>query len=63
VLNSLKRFLKDENGMGTVEMVIIVAVLVGVALIFRGQITKFVQSATDAVFDDKVIKKIKPNVK
>ena len=31
----IKQFLKEEDGLGTVEIVIIVAVLVAVALIFR----------------------------
>ena len=35
--------------MGTVEIVIIVAVLVGIALLFRSQITNFVRSATEQV--------------
>jgi Flp pilus assembly pilin Flp len=29
------RYWKDESGLGTVEMVLILAVLVGIALIFR----------------------------
>ena len=32
----------DEAGLGTVEMVLILAVLVGIALIFRGYIFEFV---------------------
>ncbi|HHZ16880.1 MAG TPA: Flp1 family type IVb pilin [Peptococcaceae bacterium] len=46
---------KKEEGMGTVEIVIIIAVLVGVALLFRGQITNFVSAATAKVFDTKII--------
>lgn len=44
-----------EKGMGTVEIVIIVAVLVGVALLFRSQITEFVRAATERVFDVNLI--------
>jgi Flp pilus assembly pilin Flp len=51
----LKRLWDEESGMGTVEIVIIVAILVGVALLFRSQITNFVQSATDKVFDTDII--------
>ena len=32
------KFLLEEDGLGTVEIVIIIAVLVGIALIFREQI-------------------------
>jgi len=53
--NLLKRFWQEESGMGTVEIVIIIAVLVGVALLFRGQITSFVESATDKIFNEDII--------
>jgi hypothetical protein len=51
----LRKLWREEKAMGTVEMVIIVAVLVGVALLFRGQITNFVREATGKVFDPKII--------
>ena len=38
----LKRFWHEEEGMGTVEIVIIIAVLMAVALIFRKAIMQFV---------------------
>ncbi len=38
----LKRFWTEEDGMTTVEIVIIIAVLVSVALIFKDTITAFV---------------------
>lgn len=47
--------IREEKGMGTVEIVIIVAVLVGIALLFRSQITNFVRSATEQVFDVEII--------
>ena len=40
---------KDE-GMGTVEIVIIIAVLVGLALIFRDAILKFATGVMEALF-------------
>ncbi len=51
----LGKLWREEDAMGTVEMVIIVAVLVGVALLFRSQITNFVKEATGKVFDPKII--------
>jgi hypothetical protein len=33
-----------EDGFGTVEVVILLAILVGIALIFKNQITLFVES-------------------
>lgn len=38
-----KKFWKDEEGLGTLEILLIVAVLVGVALLFRTQIIAWVQ--------------------
>ena len=40
----LKRFCCEESGMGTVEVIIIIAVLVAVALLFKEGITEFVQN-------------------
>lgn len=45
------KVLKEEWGMGTVELVIIVAVLVGIALIFRHYIFDFVQDIMANIFD------------
>ena len=38
----LKKLWKEEEGLGTLEILLIVAVLVGVALLFREKITSFV---------------------
>lgn len=43
MLKLLKRFWNEEEGFGTVELVIIIGVLVVVALIFRNYIIDFVQ--------------------
>jgi Flp pilus assembly pilin Flp len=48
----LKRFLTEEDGMGTVEVIIIIAVLVGVALLFRKQLITFVNGIIDNIFPD-----------
>jgi Flp pilus assembly pilin Flp len=53
--NLLINFLKDEEGLGTVEIVIIIAVLVGIALIFRDAIIKFVTQIMENVFGDESI--------
>lgn len=46
-----KRFWTEEDGMGTVEIVIIIAVLVAVALIFKDGITTFVKKLMEKFFD------------
>lgn len=48
----LTGFWKDEDGLGTVEIVIIIAVLVGLALIFRKAIFEFVNQIFDKIFKD-----------
>jgi len=49
-MNELKAFFREEDGMGTVEIVLIIAALVAVALIFRKAIIGFVGNATKSVF-------------
>lgn len=51
----LKSFLSEEDGLGTVEIVVIIAVLVGIALIFRDAIIKFVTNIMQSVFADNSI--------
>ncbi len=34
----IKRFLKEEDGINTVEIVVVIAILVGLALLLKGQI-------------------------
>lgn len=46
----LKNFYEEEEGLGTVEMVVLLAVLVSIALIFRGQVTEFVRSNLQSIF-------------
>ncbi len=43
-LKNFKDFLREEDGMGTVEVILIIVVLVGLVLIFKEQITKIVNS-------------------
>lgn len=50
----------NRFGMGTVEVVIIVAVLVGVALIFRDAIFSFVNEIIGSIFNDSdIVNKLK----
>ena len=45
----MNNFLKDERGVSTVEIVIILAVVVGIALIFRDQMLEFAGDILDDV--------------
>ena len=40
--NFLKRFINDESGMGVVEVILIIVVLIGLVIIFQTQIKKVV---------------------
>lgn len=43
-MKNWKDFLCEEDGMGTVEVIMIIVVLVGLVIIFKDQITKIVNS-------------------
>lgn len=51
MLRLMKSFLKEEDGLGTVEIVVIIAVLVGLALIFRKAIFSFLNQILKRIFD------------
>ena len=40
----MKEFMKDERGMGVVEVILIIVVLIGLFIIFQTQIKKVVQN-------------------
>lgn len=46
---------KSKKGMGTVEIVIIIAVLVALALIFRTGLMQFAKNVMDFCFDDSKV--------
>ncbi len=43
-LKGMKELLTEEDGMGTVEIILIIVVLVGLVLIFKEQLTAIVES-------------------
>lgn len=44
-----KDFLKEEDGMGTVEVILIIVVLVALVVIFKSEITNIVNSLFDKI--------------
>ncbi len=56
-MDLLKQFYEEEEGMGTVELVMIIAALMCIALLFRKQIFNFAQTIMETVFDSGSIKK------
>ena len=43
VAGSIRKFYKEEDGLGTLEMILIIAILIAVAIIFKDQIKKIVE--------------------
>ncbi|HBY19573.1 MAG TPA: hypothetical protein DEG71_00895 [Clostridiales bacterium] len=49
MMERLKKFWKDKRGINTVEIVVILAIVVGLALIFRDQMFGFVTNLIASV--------------
>lgn len=43
-MNQWKAFLKEEDGIGVVEIILILVVLIGLVLIFKNQLTTLVNN-------------------
>ncbi len=43
-LKTFRQFITEEEGMGTVEVILIIVVLVGLVIIFKEKITEIVNS-------------------
>lgn len=43
-MSGFKKFLRDEEGAGVVEMILIIVVLISLVLIFKSQLTSLVNS-------------------
>lgn len=48
-LKNFKQFLVEEDGMGTVEVILIIVVLVGLVIIFKSQITSIVNNLFEKI--------------
>ena len=48
-LKTFRQFIKEEDGMGTVEVILIIVVLVGLVVIFKEKITEIVNSIFDKI--------------
>ncbi|MCQ2491469.1 MAG: hypothetical protein MJ087_00310 [Lachnospiraceae bacterium] len=45
----MNEFLMDESGMGVVEVILIIVVLIGLVLIFQEQLTKIVKNVLSTI--------------
>lgn len=48
-MNRLKKMIYDEKGMGTVEVILIIVVLVALVVIFKKEITSIVMTLFDKI--------------
>lgn len=48
-LKGIKEFLKEEDGMGTVEIILIIVVLISLVLIFKEQLTGLVKTIFEKI--------------
>ena len=44
LINGIRNFMKEEDAIGTVEMILILVVLIGLVLIFKKQLTTLVNN-------------------
>ena len=49
VAGGVKRFWNDERGMGTVEVILIIVVLIGLVIVFKEQISGIVEDVFKTV--------------
>ncbi len=51
-LKGLSTFWKEEEGMGTVEIILIIVVLIGLVIIFKTQLRGLVESVFEKITKD-----------
>lgn len=63
--NKIKMYLTEEEGIGVVEIILILVVLVALIIVFRKQITSIVENAFSTISSDSdtINKGININVK
>lgn len=49
VREKIKEIIRDESGMGVIEIVLIILVLVGLALVFKSQISSVANGVYDSI--------------
>jgi Flp pilus assembly pilin Flp len=48
-MNTIKRFIKEEDGIGVVEVILILVVLIGLVVIFKRQLNDLVEKIFDKI--------------
>ena len=51
-LKGIREFLQEEEGMGTVEIILIIVVLIGLVIIFKAQLRSLVEEVFEKITSD-----------
>ena len=51
-LKGLREFIREEEGMGTVEIILIIVVLIGLVIIFKTQLRSLVETVFEKITAD-----------
>ncbi len=51
-MKELKAFIKEEDGVGVVEIILILVILIGLVLMFKEEIGKIIEKAFKSIRDD-----------
>ena len=51
-LKGMKDFMREEEGMGTVEIILIIVVLIGLVIIFKNQLRSLVETVFEKITSD-----------
>ncbi len=51
-LKGIKDFMREEEGMGTVEIILIIVVLIGLVIIFKTQLRSLVETVFEKITKD-----------
>ena len=53
MLDRARGFLRNEDGMGTVEIILIIVVLIGLVIVFKEQISGIVEDVFQTINEEK----------
>ena len=51
-MKKMNEFLRDESGIGVVELILVLVVLIGLVVIFRDQLTSLMNSIFERIIQD-----------
>ena len=52
IMDTLKGLAQDQSGIGVVEIILILVIVIGLVLIFKNEITSIINSAFDSIKSD-----------